>query len=104
MTATSLLGELQAVGARLLLDGDQLTYRSPKGIMTPDRLARLSAKKTEIMALLFAGVPNDLAQDEAEEFDERVAICMFDGGLSEQDALQIAVVQIMARRQAIARV
>jgi hypothetical protein len=97
---TPLLGELQALGVSLFLDGDRLRYRARKGVMTPQLLARLSTRKAELLALATVGVPDNLTVDEAEEFDERVAICVYDGGLSEQDAVQVAVEQIMARRRA----
>ena len=35
MTATSLLGELQAIGVSLFLNGDRLRYRAPKGSLAP---------------------------------------------------------------------
>lgn len=52
MTAASLLSELQALGVRLFLDGDRLGYRAPKGTMTQDLLARVSARKAEMLALI----------------------------------------------------
>jgi hypothetical protein len=104
MTVTSLLGELRALGVRLFLDGGRVAYRAPRGIMTPELLARLSARKAELLALLTSAVPDNLTADEREEFDERLAIATIDGQVREEEAVQIAVEQIMARRQKAASV
>lgn len=52
MTAASLLDELRALGVCLYLDNEQVGYRAPKGVMTPDRLARVARRKPELAALL----------------------------------------------------
>ena len=52
MSAIELLSELRHLDVRLWLDGDRLRYRAPQGVMTPERLARLSERKSEVIALL----------------------------------------------------
>jgi len=32
--------------------------------------------------------------DEEHDFEERIAICMFEGGLSEEEAIKIALAQV----------
>jgi DNA polymerase I-like protein with 3'-5' exonuclease and polymerase domains len=40
------------LGVQIYLDGDRLRYRAPRRIMTPELLARLSARKTELLESL----------------------------------------------------
>lgn len=49
---SQLLASLEAVGVALWLDGSQLRYRAPTGVMTPDLLARLRARRDEITTAL----------------------------------------------------
>jgi DNA polymerase-1 len=37
------------LGVQIYLDGDRLRYRAPRRVMTPELLARLSARKTELL-------------------------------------------------------
>ncbi|MGZ8432792.1 MAG: hypothetical protein ACXWYM_00410 [Candidatus Binatia bacterium] len=43
-------------------------------------------------------LPPDPTPDERHDYNERIAICMFDGGLPEAEAKQIAVRQIVEGR------
>ncbi len=52
MSVSDLLLELSEQGIRLWADEGQLRLRAPKGVMTPELQARLSANKAELLALL----------------------------------------------------
>lgn len=48
------LAELDAVGVQLWLEGSELRYRSPKGVMTPERLELLRSRRDDVVAALAA--------------------------------------------------
>jgi hypothetical protein len=75
---TALLNELQALGIRLFLDGNRLGYRAPRGTMTPELLARLSAQKVALMDFLSA-------------WEERSAVMEFDAKIPRKDAERLAL-------------
>ena len=52
MEATALLLELLRNGAQLWAEGDELRFRAPKGVLTPDLREGLSRHKPEIVGLL----------------------------------------------------
>ncbi len=47
-----LLADLYARDVRLWLDGEQLRFRAPKGVLTPELLHTLKARKSEIIGFL----------------------------------------------------
>src|SRR5829696_8412972 len=46
---SGVLKELSGLGVRLWVEGDQLRYRGPQRILTPDVLTRLKESKPEIV-------------------------------------------------------
>ncbi len=48
------IDQLRFNGVELWVEGDKLRYSAPKGLMTPDVLAELKQRKTDIMAALSA--------------------------------------------------
>nr|MDP9106602.1 condensation domain-containing protein [Candidatus Eremiobacteraeota bacterium] len=56
MTAAEFVAELQQLGVRVWDEaGEQLHYRAPKGVMTPERLAALREHKQALLEFLRAG-------------------------------------------------
>lgn len=51
-TLDKLLTDLRQQGVTLWLEGDRLRYRSPEGALTPDLIAELKSRKSEILAFL----------------------------------------------------
>ncbi|NUT38113.1 MAG: amino acid adenylation domain-containing protein [Hamadaea sp.] len=47
-----ILADFEGLGARFWADGENLRYRAPAGVMTDERLSRLRAYKSEILAVL----------------------------------------------------
>jgi amino acid adenylation domain-containing protein len=54
MTTFDLLSRLRDLGVTLWVDGDQLRFRAPDGVMTPSLRAELVSRKSEIVAFLFS--------------------------------------------------
>ncbi|MDM9385357.1 non-ribosomal peptide synthase [Chlorogloeopsis sp. ULAP01] len=54
MNTSELLEDLTQKGVQIWVDNDKLNIRSPKGVITPEMQAELSAYKAEILALLRA--------------------------------------------------
>ena len=54
MSAAALLSDLRRRGVELTADGDQLRYRAPRGVLSPDVLADLRTHKRELLAELGA--------------------------------------------------
>lgn len=52
MTGYEFLSYLHSLGVELTIDGDQLRYSAPEGVLTPALRAELVARKTEMIALL----------------------------------------------------
>src|SRR5436853_712787 len=52
MTIVEFLSDLQALGVKLWIDGDQLGYRAPAGALTPALRKQLAARKAEVLAFL----------------------------------------------------
>jgi amino acid adenylation domain-containing protein len=48
----TLLIELRRVGVHLWVEGDQIRYRAPKGVLSADRLAELKSRKADVLPLL----------------------------------------------------
>lgn len=58
MSPSSFIMELRRRGVTLRVDGDDLAYRAPKGVLSSDLLAQLRAHKTAIMAALRSEAAN----------------------------------------------
>jgi hypothetical protein len=66
MSAALLLEEVRGLGVTLFVEGGSVRWRGPKGVMTPELLARLSEQKAAILLMLKAAVdPED--EEEAKE-------------------------------------
>jgi hypothetical protein len=108
----ALLADLSAQGVRLQARGDRLRFR-PRSAVTPDLAGRLRAHKDALLAILQGGSEaavqaqaiirrvrasgeDDLAEAMAEAWEERLAICTADGGLTLAQAEVIALYQLKA--------
>jgi len=56
MTATETLIELQKLGVVLKPQGDNVHYRAPRGVLTPELLQSLVKHKAEVLTLLIEPV------------------------------------------------
>jgi hypothetical protein len=97
MTATSvkttpemLLEEINAIGIQIETCGDKLRLR-PRSRVTPELAEQLREHKSGILQLLRLSV---LTRDQREAWEERVAICVFDGELNEERAEAVAWRQV----------
>ena len=107
-----LLAELAAHGIELQAHGERLRYR-PLAAVTPDLAARLQVHKADLLAVLRAAAgrvadadalirgarargDNELAEALAEAWQERLAICTADGGLTLAEAEAVALQQLQA--------
>ena len=52
MNAAEFLNELRRSSVRIWLEGEQLRCKAPKGVLTKDVAAKISARKPEIIAYL----------------------------------------------------
>ncbi|MEH1980825.1 MAG: amino acid adenylation domain-containing protein [Nostoc sp.] len=52
MTTIEFVSYLNSLGIKVWLEGDQLNYRAPKGVMNPDLKSKLLGRKSEILAFL----------------------------------------------------
>ncbi|NOZ21120.1 MAG: hypothetical protein GXP25_08520 [Planctomycetes bacterium] len=89
--ALGFLNSLAAVGVVLTRADDQLRFDAPKGVMTPKLRAQIKAYKA---ALLDALKSPDLPPDLLYLWEERMTICLIDGGIGYGEALQAAWKQI----------
>jgi len=86
IAADLLLDELVRLGISVRIVGGNLRLQ-PKDRLTPSLRARLRAYKPLVVrAVRLAG----LDEEQRYAWDERVAICMVDGGLSQEEAEAIA--------------
>lgn len=92
-TAAALLAELDGLGISARVKNGNLRLR-PKGKVTPETLARLQPHKAEIVQALRSKRLAALNADQLDAWQERVAICTIDGGLSEEEAESIAWAEI----------
>ena len=68
--SAQVLADLQSVGVELWLDGAQLRYRAPQGVMTGERLAALRGRRGELVSALEAGSrPATVTPDRAGRYD-----------------------------------
>jgi hypothetical protein len=74
MTTVELLQDLHARDIRLTVEGNRLTYDAPEGVVTEEVLTLLRQHKVAIL----------------EMWEERAAICEFEGGLPREAAERLA--------------
>jgi aspartate racemase len=67
VTAVELLARLHDLDVKVWADGDRLRVSAPNGVMTPDLRQQLTARKTELLALLQAEGGARLRQDPGSE-------------------------------------
>jgi hypothetical protein len=106
----ALLIDLVARGIELQANGDRLRFR-PRKAVTPDLVERLKRHKAQLLAILQAVAnpaaeaeaimrhvracgDDDLAEAMAEAWEERLAICTVDGGLTLAEAEAVALEQL----------
>ena len=65
--AAVLIEELRSLGVSLSPEGEQLRYRGSRGVITPDLLERIRARKGELLEILRAETPEDLTESEILE-------------------------------------
>ncbi len=82
MSALSILAEFEAQGVELIVDGDKLRWRGPKTVKTPDAIEKLKRHKADLIEAL--------QTPSVDDFAERAAIAEYDGGLSRDEAEQLA--------------
>ena len=84
MLAQELIEDFTAAGVQLsALDG-KLAYEGPRDALIPERIEMLRRHKLELLAALTTPGPD------LDAFEERAAICEYDGGLERARAEQIA--------------
>lgn len=105
-TGRKMLTDLRRAGVLLSANGDRLTFDAPAGAMTPDLRAMLKAGKAELLAVLagdylaaaLALVLRETDADRrealADRFDEREAIAVIDGDLTEPEAQRSAYIDL----------
>jgi hypothetical protein len=93
VAADLLLDELADLGASVRVEGGNL-HLKPLDRLTPGHAARLRDLKPEVVRAVRLAA---LTEGERETWDERVAICVIDGGLGEAEAEEIAWRQIDAQ-------
>ena len=64
----------------------------------PLRPAQAPSLEQRMAAKFLSRALPSMSEDERFLFEERVAICMFDGGLSESDAMRVALNDHVLRR------
>ncbi|MCC7409241.1 MAG: hypothetical protein IT442_14340 [Phycisphaeraceae bacterium] len=111
MTAYALLNDLRQRGVVLTAKDDRLAYDAPRGVLTADLRALLVGLKPALLAIL-RGDPtprvragramrrarrtgdNVLAVALRDAWEERLAVCKVDGGLTEEQAQLVAAKEI----------
>lgn len=87
---TVLIDEVRAAGIAMLLDGDSLKLIGERDAI--DRfIPELKAHKSEIVAALKAEQIANRIEDFTELYEERAAIAEYDGGLSREQAEELAI-------------
>jgi hypothetical protein len=85
MSARQALSAARSAGVRIRLDGDQLDLSAEQ--QPPENLLQLLLRyKPELLRLLSPSLEGWSAEDWQAFFDERAAICEFDGGLPRSEA------------------
>jgi len=89
-TPEMLLARLAECGLEVQARGTELWVR-PASKLSPEFREELRANKAAVIRLVrLAG----LSVDDREAWEERVGICVFDGGLSEEEAEAVAWKQV----------
>jgi hypothetical protein len=86
IAADLLLDELASLGVSARVENGNL-HLVPKSKVTPQLVARLTQHKPEVVRAARLAALND---DQLDAWNERVAICMVDGGLGQEEAEAVA--------------
>ncbi len=78
MNVSTLLDGLHRRGVRFRIDGDQLRWFAPVGVVTEADLSALREHKAEVLAII--------REQDADRIEERAAIIQFDAYLSRREA------------------
>jgi hypothetical protein len=100
MTSKELFANLKKHGVELSLDGENLRYRAPKGVLTSELRQSLTEQKQAILTLLSQPSPIGAAPtvlDERMDFEERAGIMEYDGGLTRVEAERRALETIRGK-------
>lgn len=93
MNAISIFGELRRAGISIRLDGETLRLKPASGgNLPPDLVERVRTAKPDLVAYLAA---SPAAPVDIDRLEERVAIMTVDGGLPEDIARGIAMLDTM---------
>ena len=87
--ATALIAELHGLGVSVSVKGGNLHLR-PRARITADMVDRVRRHKVEVVRAIRLDRLATLDDNHRDAWEERVAICTIDGGLSEADAEEVA--------------
>lgn len=87
--ATALIAELHSLGVSVSVEGGKLHLR-PKARIAADVVDRVRQHKAEVVRAVRLDRLAALDDNHRDAWEERVAICTVDGGLSETDAEEVA--------------
>ncbi len=87
--ATALIAELHGFGVSVSVEGGNLHLR-PKAKVTADMVDRVRQHKAEVVRAIRLDRLAALDDNHRDAWEERVAICTLDGGLSAADAEEVA--------------
>ena len=94
MGVVDLLCDLMAKGVEFEAKGNRVRWRNGGTQLTQDRLAVLKEGKAEVLQFLNREAATELSdryyKPDTDAFEERAAIAEFDGGLTRDDAEQLA--------------
>jgi hypothetical protein len=105
-TGRSLYHALRRGDIVLAANGDRLAFDCPVGVMTPERLTEIKARKPELLAVvrgdylhaalaLVLDEPDRCRQEDlAEFFDERAGIGEYDAGMDRYTAERFAYIHL----------
>lgn len=87
--AAALIAELHSLGVSVSVEGGNLHFR-PRARVTAGLIDRARRHKAEIVQAIRLDRLATLDDDHLDAWAERIAICTVDGGLSEEEAQEIA--------------
>jgi len=94
MGAVDLLCDLMAEGVEFEADGNRVRWRNGGTQLTQERLAVLKDGKAEVLQFLNSNSEHEYSvrneNPDTDAFEERAAICEYDGGLTRADAERLA--------------
>lgn len=102
MTAVEVLAACDAKHIRLVVVGDHLQYRAPRGAVTDALREAVARHRADIVEMVRARIavaheaPAAWPEPWRERFEERAAILEFDAGLTRKNAETTAAVQVRA--------